>query len=107
MLGIAGAVLLLVGGFALYARQELFNSDAFSQTAAKSLQDEAVRDALAEPIVEQIINIGPDQLINAQPLLQGGGQRAPSRRTRSSRSSGTPSARPTRRCSARTATSWC
>ena len=27
ILGIAGAVLLLVGGFALYARQELFNSD--------------------------------------------------------------------------------
>ena len=64
-------MLLLVGGFALYARQELFNANAFSQTAAKSLQDEAVRDALAEPIVEQIINIGPDQLINAQPLLQG------------------------------------
>ena len=71
VLGIAGAVLLLVGGFALYARQELFNANAFSQTAAKSLHEEPVRDALAEPIVEQIINIGPDQLINAQPLLQG------------------------------------
>ena len=71
ILGIAGAVLLLVGGFALYARQELFDSDNFSQTAAKSLRDEPVREALARPIVEQIINVGPDQLINVQPLLAG------------------------------------
>jgi hypothetical protein len=70
-LAIAGAVLLLVGGLALYAREALFDSDAFSRTAAKSLQDEAVRNALADPIVEQVINVGPDQLINAQPLIQG------------------------------------
>jgi hypothetical protein len=70
-LAIAGVVLLLVGGFALYARHELFNSDNFSQTAAKSLRDEPVRQALAKPIVEQIINVGPDQLINVQPLLEG------------------------------------
>ena len=67
-----GAVLLLIGGFALYAREALFNADAFSRTAAKSLQDEPVLAALADPIVEQIINVGPDQLINAQPLLEGG-----------------------------------
>ena len=71
ILGVAGAILLLVGGFALYARQELFNSDNFSQTAAKSLRDEPVREALARPIVEQIVNVGPDQLINVQPLLAG------------------------------------
>src|SRR5262245_36674686 len=70
-LAVIGVVLLLVGGFAFYARQELFNSDNFSRTAAKSLRDEPVRDALAKPIVEQIINIGPDQLVNVQPLLEG------------------------------------
>lgn len=71
VLAVVGVVLLLVGGFALYARQELFDSDAFSETAAKSLRDEPVRDELAKPIVEQIINIGPDQLVNVQPLLEG------------------------------------
>ncbi len=71
ILGVAGAVLLLIGGFALYARQEFFNSDNFSQTAAQSLREEPVRDALARPIVDQIITLGPDQLINVQPLLGG------------------------------------
>ena len=71
ILGVAGAVLLLIGGFALYARQEFFNSDNFSQTAAQSLREEPVRDALARPIVDQIITLGPDQLINVQPLLEG------------------------------------
>ncbi len=71
ILAAAGAALLLVGGFALYARQELFDSDAFSRTAAKSLSDSSVRDALARPIVEQIVTVGPDQLINVQPLLEG------------------------------------
>lgn len=70
-LSVLGAALVLVGGFALYARQELFDSDAFSRTAARSLQDDSVRAALADPIVEQIVDIGPDELINVQPLLQG------------------------------------
>ncbi len=71
ILGIVGTVLLLVGGFALYARAELFDSDNFSETAAKSLREDPVRDALARPIVDQIITLGPDQLINVQPLLTG------------------------------------
>jgi hypothetical protein len=68
---IAGAVLLVAGGIALYAREEIFNADRFSQTAADELRDDSVRNALADPIVEQIVNVGPDQLVNAQPLLEG------------------------------------
>jgi hypothetical protein len=71
VLAVAGVVLLLIGAFALYARLQLFDSDNFSKTAAKSLREEAVRDELAKPIVEQIINVGPDQLVNVQPLLEG------------------------------------
>ncbi len=70
-LGVAGAIVLLVGAFAFYARQHLFDSENFSNTAAKSLREEPVRDALARPIVDQIVNLGPDQLINVQPLLEG------------------------------------
>ena len=58
VLAVAGVVLLLIGAFALYARAQLFDSDNFSKTAAKSLREEAVRDELAKPIVEQIINVG-------------------------------------------------
>lgn len=68
---VIGSALLLVGSFALYARQEIFDPDAFSRTAAESLREEPVRNALADPIVEQVINVGPDELINAQPLLEG------------------------------------
>lgn len=68
---IAGAALLVVGGMALYAREEVFDADRFSQTGSDELRDAAVRNALAEPIVEQIVDIGPDELVNAQPLLQG------------------------------------
>ena len=67
---VLGAALLLVGGFALYARVELYDADRFSRTAADTLREEPVRDALAEPIVNQIVDVGPDELINAQPLLQ-------------------------------------
>lgn len=67
---VLGAALLLVGGFALYARVELYDADRFSRTAADTLRDEPVREALARPIVNQIVDVGPDELINAQPLLQ-------------------------------------
>ena len=67
---VLGAALLLVGGFALYARVELYDADRFSRTAADTVREEPVRDALAEPIVNQIVDVGPDELINAQPLLQ-------------------------------------
>jgi hypothetical protein len=71
VLVIAGAVLLVAGGIALYAREEIFNADRFSRTAANELRDDRVRDALADPLVEQIVDVGPDQLVNAAPLLEG------------------------------------
>jgi hypothetical protein len=69
-LAVTGAVLALVGGVALYAREEIFDPDAFSGHAVQTLDEQEVREALAEPIVDQAIDSGPDELINAQPLLR-------------------------------------
>ena len=68
-LAVAGAALALVGGFALYAREEVFEAKSFARNGSESLRDERVRAALTDPIVEQVIDNGPDQLINARPLI--------------------------------------
>ena len=40
-------------------RGELYDADRFSRTAADTVREEPVRDALAEPIVNQIVDVGP------------------------------------------------
>ena len=69
VLAITGAVLALVGGTLLYARQEIFEADGFADNSVKAIGNEQVRKALAEPITAQAIDRGPDVLINARPLL--------------------------------------
>ena len=68
-LAVLGCVLALVGGLALYAREQIFDSDAFAVNATETLKDDDVTKALAEPIVDQAIDRGPDALINARPVL--------------------------------------
>ncbi len=68
-LAVLGCLLALVGGIAFYLREEVFDSDAFADNAAESLKDQKVEEALADPIVDQTIDNGPDVLINARPLL--------------------------------------
>ena len=67
-----GTVLLFVGGIALYAREEVFDADAFAENASASLGDQRVDAAVANPIVDEVIKAGPDELINARPLLTSG-----------------------------------
>jgi hypothetical protein len=69
VLAVLGCVLALVGGVAFYAREQIFDSDAFADKAAETLKDDKVDEALADPIVDQAIDNGPDALINARPLL--------------------------------------
>ncbi|MGH2924276.1 MAG: hypothetical protein ACRDKH_09670, partial [Solirubrobacterales bacterium] len=69
-LAVIGGVLALIGGAALYAREEIFDADSFADHAVETLEEREVREALAEPIVDQAIDSGPDQLINAEPLLR-------------------------------------
>ncbi len=64
-------MLALVGGTLLYAREEIFDSDAFADNSVEALHHDQVREALSEPITEQAIDRGPDVLINVRPLLAG------------------------------------
>jgi hypothetical protein len=72
VLVVLGTVILFVGGIALYAREEIFDPDAFAQHASESLRDDRVDNAVANPIVDKVIKAGPDELINARPLLTAG-----------------------------------
>lgn len=69
VLAVLGCVLALAGGVAFYAREQIFDSDAFADNAAETLKEDKVQEALADPIVDQAIDRGPDVLINARPLL--------------------------------------
>jgi hypothetical protein len=68
-LAIAGSALALLGGIALYTREEVFDSDGFADNAAEALKDRDISEALADPITDQAIDKGPDVLINVRPLL--------------------------------------
>ena len=70
VLVVVGCALLLVGGITLYAREEIFNPDHFATRASTALQNQDVRTVLADRIVEEIINEGSSELIQAKPLLQ-------------------------------------
>ena len=68
-LAVFGTVFLFVGGLTLYLRQEVFDSDAFAGHASQALGDDRVGLAVADPITDEVIANGPDELINARPLL--------------------------------------
>jgi len=69
---IAGTLCIVLGGLLLYARVALFDSDAFADRAAATLGEERVEQAITEPIVNAIVDSGPAELINAQPILEAG-----------------------------------
>ncbi|HZA89526.1 MAG TPA: hypothetical protein VE401_04775 [Solirubrobacterales bacterium] len=74
VLTVLGTLFLFVGGIALYAREEVFEADAFAQHASDALGDERVDTAIANPLVDKVIASGPDELINARPLLSSAAQ---------------------------------
>jgi len=69
-LAIAGAILALIGGFLLYARQELFHPDSLAERARNALDDERTRLAIAQPIVDGIVDSGSGELVNARPFIE-------------------------------------
>jgi hypothetical protein len=69
VLAIVGTVVLFVGGVVLYAREEIFDADRFAVHASDALGDDRVDAAIANPLVDAVIRSGPDELINARPLL--------------------------------------
>ena len=74
LLAVVGTVLLFFGGLTLYLREEVFDAESFAAHASESLGDDRVGLAVAEPITDEVIAKGPDQLINARPLLASGVQ---------------------------------
>jgi hypothetical protein len=67
---VVGCALALVGGLTLYAREQVFDADRFASRASVSLKDEDLRTVLSDRIVEEIIDQGSSELIQAKPLLQ-------------------------------------
>ena len=69
-LAVIGAALLVVGGLALYAREEIVDQDAFAQRATQTLDDDAVGHAIARELAAEVSNAGPPQLVSARPILE-------------------------------------
>jgi hypothetical protein len=70
-LTVIGALLLLVGGIALYLREEVVDEDAFAQRATAVIEDDAVSHALSRELAAEVSNSGPPQLVSARPILEG------------------------------------
>ena len=71
MLTLAGAVLTLAGGVALYLGQQVVDRQAFADNAVKSLDDEGVRQAVSREVASQVA--GP---FAVQPRLETAVDRA-------------------------------
>jgi hypothetical protein len=71
-MAVAGAFFVILGGLFLYARVAIFDSSGFADRATESLAEERVQQALTVPIVNAIVDSGPAELINAEPLLEAG-----------------------------------
>jgi hypothetical protein len=69
-LATVGALLALLGGVMLYARQNVFDRDALASRAKSALRDERVRLAIAQPITDAILDEGPPTLVNGRPLIE-------------------------------------
>jgi hypothetical protein len=51
---VIAAVLLLVSAFAVWAKRQLLETDTWTETSAELLENEAIRDALADFLVQQL-----------------------------------------------------
>jgi hypothetical protein len=67
---VLGAVLLLAGTIALYAREQVLDRDAFADRAVAALDDDELRRVVAREIVVNLIDRGSTDLVAARPLLE-------------------------------------
>lgn len=70
-LAILGGVVLVVGIVAFYARTEVLDEEAFADRATSALEDDAVRDFVAQQLVVQVIERSSPDVLAARPLLEG------------------------------------
>jgi hypothetical protein len=69
-LAILGALLLVAGLLAFYAREEILEPEPFADRAVAALEDDNVRDFVGDQIVVTIIDSGSTDLLAARPLLE-------------------------------------
>jgi len=69
-LTVIAAIALLLGGFTLYLRQEVFDDGAFADRAQSALQHGAIRQTISDELVETAIRKGSTELLQAKPLVQ-------------------------------------
>src|SRR4051794_11568221 len=69
-LTVIAAIALLLGGFTLYLRQEVFDDGAFADRAQSALQHSAIRQTISDELVETAIRKGSTELLQAKPLVQ-------------------------------------
>jgi uncharacterized membrane protein HdeD (DUF308 family) len=67
---VLGAVLLIVGALAFYAREQIVDREAFANRAVDALDDDAVRRVVAREIVVYLAERGSPDLAAARPLLE-------------------------------------
>ena len=64
------AVLLLLFTLTGYARRALFNSDQFANRAAATLQNDSVRNVVAQRVTDELVLKNEADLLAARPLIQ-------------------------------------
>jgi hypothetical protein len=70
MLAVIATFLLFPAVVANWARSNVYDRDAFSDHAVQALQDDAVRRALAERIVAEILAVSSPQAVSVRPLIE-------------------------------------
>lgn len=67
---VAASIALLLGGVTLYARAAILDSREFADRATATLEDDSVRAIVSQRLVDQLIEQGSAELIQARPLLE-------------------------------------
>jgi hypothetical protein len=67
---VLGAVLLLAGTIAFYAREQVIDRDEFADRAVEALDDDGLRRVVSREIVVNAIERGKADLVAARPLLE-------------------------------------
>lgn len=68
-LAVLAAVCLVAGGIGAYADREVVDGDRFAARASQSLDDEAVREVIAEEIVGEALTKASPDLLAVRPVL--------------------------------------
>jgi hypothetical protein len=70
LLVVVATVLLAPAILVNWTRIQLYDSDAFTDSAVVALEDEAVRAALVREIVDEIVTVGSPELVAIRPLIE-------------------------------------